>query len=174
MRPIAVWTACVKKNNFFQFSLLDGWTKYFPSFPWIPSTSNFDSVWASGKFCWKWVLSWFFLYFLRSSYMLPCGWNCPKAEGQGAKKEVCFAHGFLVFHCFSLFLFFCSSFCLMSPSIWLLQFKCEVFDFFQEILQGPQCWSFESRPLSRKIIFSLIITNMELRFEPCVFNLIWK
>jgi hypothetical protein len=31
--------------------------------------------------------------------------NCPRAEGQGAKKEVCFAHGILVFHIFSLFIF---------------------------------------------------------------------
>jgi hypothetical protein len=30
---------------------------------------------------------------------------CPKAEGQGAKKEVCFAHRILVSHFFS-FLFF--------------------------------------------------------------------
>ena len=28
------------------------------------------------KFCSKRVLSSFFLYFLRSSYMQPCGWNC--------------------------------------------------------------------------------------------------
>jgi hypothetical protein len=25
----------------------------------------------------------------------------------------------------------------MSPSMWLLQSKCEVFDFFKEILQDP-------------------------------------
>jgi hypothetical protein len=55
------------------------------------------------NFCWKWVLSLFFLYFLRSSYMPPCGWNCPRAQGQGAKKIVCFAHKILVFHFFSLF-----------------------------------------------------------------------
>jgi hypothetical protein len=38
-------------------------------------------------------------------------------KGQGAKKEVCFAHKILVFHFFSLFLFFCSWFCMMSPSM---------------------------------------------------------
>jgi hypothetical protein len=43
----------------------------------------------------------------------------------------------------------------MSPSMWLPQSKYEVFDFFQEILQGPQCWSFESRPPSRKRILAL-------------------
>jgi hypothetical protein len=57
------------------------------------------------NFCWKWVLSSFFLYFSRSSYMQPCGWNCPRAEGQGAKKEVCFARRILVFHFFSLCFF---------------------------------------------------------------------
>jgi hypothetical protein len=29
----------------------------------------------------------------------------PKAEGQGVKKEVCFARRILVFHFFSLFIF---------------------------------------------------------------------
>jgi hypothetical protein len=58
-----------------------------------------------------------------------------QAEGQGAKKEVCFAHRILVFHFSSLF--FCSWFCMMSPSMWPLRSKCEVFDSFQEILQGP-------------------------------------
>jgi hypothetical protein len=89
------------------------------------------------KFCFKWVLNSFFLYFLRSSYIQSCGWNCPRAEGQGAKKEVCFAHRILVFHIFHLFLF-CLWFCMMSPTIWPLQSRCEVFEFFfQEIIQGP-------------------------------------
>jgi hypothetical protein len=29
--------------------------------------------------------------------MKPCGSSCPRAEGQGAKQEVCFAHKILVF-----------------------------------------------------------------------------
>jgi hypothetical protein len=37
--------------------------------------------------------------------MQPCGSYCPRAEGQGAKKEVCFAHRISVFHFFSLFFF---------------------------------------------------------------------
>ena len=46
---------------------------------------------------------------------------------------------------FTFFTFlFCSRFYMMSTSMWPLRFKCEVFDFFQ----GPQCWSFESRPPS--------------------------
>jgi hypothetical protein len=35
--------------------------------------------------------------------MQPCGQNCLRAEGHGAKKEVFFAHKILVFHLFSLF-----------------------------------------------------------------------
>jgi hypothetical protein len=61
------------------------------------------------KFCSKWVLSSFFLYFQRSSYMQPCGWNCPRTEGQGAKKEVFFAQKILDFH------FFHFLFLLMVP-----------------------------------------------------------
>jgi hypothetical protein len=84
------------------------------------------------KFCSKGVLNSFFMYFLRSSYIQSCGWNCPKTEGHGAKKEVCFAHRILVFHFFFTF-FFCSWFYMMSFIMWLLQSECEVFDFFKKI-----------------------------------------
>jgi hypothetical protein len=33
--------------------------------------------------------------------MQPCGWNCPKAEGQGSQKIVFFAYKILVFNFFS-------------------------------------------------------------------------
>jgi hypothetical protein len=42
------------------------------------------------NFCWKQVWSSFFMYFIRRSYMQPCGGNCPQAEGQGSQKRVCF------------------------------------------------------------------------------------
>jgi hypothetical protein len=35
--------------------------------------------------------------------MQPCGQNCPRAEGQGAKIFFCFAHKIVVCHFFSLF-----------------------------------------------------------------------
>jgi hypothetical protein len=41
----------------------------------------------------------------------------------------------------------------MSSSMQPLQFEYEVRDSFQEILQVPQFWSFESRPTSIKQIF---------------------
>jgi hypothetical protein len=37
--------------------------------------------------------------------MQPRGKNYPRVEGQGAKKEDCFAHRILVFHFFSLLSF---------------------------------------------------------------------
>jgi hypothetical protein len=69
-------------------------------------------------------------------------------KGKGAKKEVFFAHRILVFHFFPLFL-------------------------LQMVL--PYNLNVKSRPPKTKMNFSsLIITNMELRFEPYVLNLIWK
>jgi hypothetical protein len=47
----------------------------------------------------------FFLYFLRNSYMQPCGWKYPRAEGHRAHKIVCLILIILVFHFFSPFLF---------------------------------------------------------------------
>ena len=44
---------------------------------------------------------------------------------------------------------------------------------FQEILQGPHVEVLSQDP-NKKNSSSFIVTNMELRFEPCVFNLIWK
>jgi hypothetical protein len=32
--------------------------------------------------------------------MQPCGGNCPRAEGQGSQKIVCFAHKLLFCHIF--------------------------------------------------------------------------
>jgi hypothetical protein len=55
------------------------------------------------KFWPKQVLSSFSLYFLRNSYMQPCGQNDPRAQGQGAKKELFFAHRILVFQFFHFF-----------------------------------------------------------------------
>jgi hypothetical protein len=34
--------------------------------------------------------------------MRPCGQNCPRVEGQGAKKEVCLVYRILVFYFFLL------------------------------------------------------------------------
>jgi hypothetical protein len=38
--------------------------------------------------------------------MQPCGRYCPRAEGQGFQKIVCFAHKILVFHLFHFFSLF--------------------------------------------------------------------
>jgi hypothetical protein len=100
------WQLVWRKINFFQFFLLDQWTTYFTSFPWTPSMSNSNSVWAHGEFLLKTSIKLIFHVFSRSSYMQPCCWNCPTAEGQGSQKIVCFAHNILTFHFFSLFFLF--------------------------------------------------------------------
>jgi hypothetical protein len=114
-----------------------------------PILTPYESV---VNFCWKRVLRSFFMYFLRSSYMQPCGWNYPRAEGQGAKKEFCFAHWILVFHFFH-FLFLLMVLHDVTLNV-TATIKMWSFDFFQKNLQGPQCWSFESRSLSTKRILA--------------------
>jgi hypothetical protein len=87
-----------RKINFFNFFF---WTselhisQAFREYQACPIPTPYKPV---ANFCWS-----FFMYFLRSSYMQPCGWNCPRAEGQGSQKIVCIAHKILVFHFFSLF-----------------------------------------------------------------------
>jgi hypothetical protein len=147
----------VKKINFFQFFLLYKWITYFTSFPWILSTSNSDSVWTHGEVLLKTVIKLIFLYFMRSSYMQPCGWNYPRAVGQGVKKEVCFAHRILVFHFFSLF-FFAHDYAwchLQCDSYNLNVTRSIVLKFWVKAL------------VNKRNSSSLIITNMEFRFEPC-------
>jgi hypothetical protein len=124
------------------------------------------------NFCWKQVLSSFFMYFLRSSYMQPCGWNCPRAEGHGSQKIVCFAHKILLLN-----FFFCSWFYMTSPSMWPLLFDYEVFDFqeFSRIFTRSIVLKFGVKtPINKKNSSSLILTNLELKFEACMLNLIWK
>jgi hypothetical protein len=66
-------------------------------------------------------------------------------------------------------------FYMMSPSTLPLQFECEVFDLFQENFTRSIVLKFWVKtPINKKNFSSLIITNVELRFEPCVLNLIWK
>ena len=106
-----VWAPCEKQNMFFKF--FSFWTselhnsqafrqhqaRLIPT-PYDPMV-NFYS---------KRVVSSFFLYFLKSSYMQPCGWNCPRVEGQGAK--------------------------MMLFSMWPLWFECEVFELFFKKFYG--------------------------------------
>jgi hypothetical protein len=101
--------------------------------------------------------------------MQPSSWNYPRAEGQGAKKEVCFAYKILVFHLFPFFLF------INHGSMWPLWSKCEVFNYFSRNFTRSTMLKFWVKTLVNKKNFSLlIIINVELRFEPCMVNLIWK
>jgi hypothetical protein len=53
---------------------------------------------------------------------------------------------------------------MMLPSMSPLRFECEVFDFFQEFLSQD--------PINKNNSSSLILTNLELKFEACMLNLI--
>jgi hypothetical protein len=144
------------------------------------------------NFCWKRVLSSFFLYFLRSSYMQ--GWRAiyfscismwlklPKGWRVGSQKIYCFAHKILVFHLFFTFfsLFFFSLFFFSHNFAWY-HLQCDRYDLNVKLLifcknfykvHSVEVWSQD--PVNKNNSSSLIITNMELRFEPCVLNLIWK
>jgi hypothetical protein len=159
-----------RKIIFFQFFLFYEWTTYFTSFPWTPSTPNFDSVWTRGKFLLKTSIKLIFLVF---SNELLHAWNCPRAEGQGSQKIVCSVFKILVFHFFSLF------FLLMvlhditfnvAATIWIWSFW-----FFSRIFTWSIVLKFGVKTLVNKNnSSSLILTNLELKFEACVLNLIWK
>jgi hypothetical protein len=105
--------------------------------------------------------------------MQPCGWNCPRAEGQGSQKIVCFAHKILVFHFFSLF------FLLMvlhdvtfnvTATIWMWSFW-----FFSRMFTRSIVLKFGVKtPVNKNNSTTLILTNLELKFDACMLNLIWK
>jgi hypothetical protein len=156
----------VKKNILFSIFLLDKWTTYFTSFLGTP---NEPMV----KFCSKHVLSSFFLYFLRSSYMQPCRQNCPRAEGHGDKKEICIDHRILVFYFFSILFFLMvlhdvTFIVAATICMWIFLI------FSRNFTRSTVLKSWVKTSINKIKFSSLIIINMELRFEPCVLNLIQK
>jgi hypothetical protein len=129
-----------RKINFFQFFLLDKWTTYFRSFPWTPSTPNSDSIWVRGKFLLKTSINLIFHVFFKEQ---PCGWNCPRAEGQGFQKIVCFAHKVLVFHSlFSLVVLYDDTF-NVTTTIWMWSFWFFFKNFYK--VHSIEVWSQDPR-----------------------------
>jgi hypothetical protein len=61
--------------------------------------------------------------------MQPCGKNYPRAEGQGAKKEVYLPIESWIFTFFHVYFILFSRFYTMLPSMQPLQFEFEVSDF---------------------------------------------
>jgi hypothetical protein len=116
---------------FFHFFLLDKWTTYFTSFLWTPSTPNSDSVWACDDFLLKTSIELIFHVFSKELLHATMWLKMLKGWRARFSKNSLFCPKNL-FHFFFTF-FLCSWFCMMSPSMWLLRFECEVFDFFQEI-----------------------------------------
>ena len=80
---------------------LDEWTTNFTRFLATPSMSNSDFVWVHGELLFKWIVSSFSEDHLHAIMWL----NYPRAAGQGAKREVFFAHRILGFHFFPILFF---------------------------------------------------------------------
>jgi hypothetical protein len=61
----------------------------------------------------------------------------------------------------------------MLSSIWPLQFECNFFDFFKKVykFQGAGVLNFKIH-VNKKILNSLILTNLRVAFEAWVLNLL--
>jgi hypothetical protein len=112
------------------------------------------------------------MYFLRSSYMQPCGWNCPRTEGKGSQKIVCFAHKILVFHFFTFFFAHGSTWGHLQCDRYDLNVKFLIF--FKNFTRSIVLKFGVKTPVNKNNSSSLILTNLELTFEACMLNLIWK
>jgi hypothetical protein len=105
--------------------------------------------------------------------MQPCGWNCPRAEGQGSQKKFALpikSWFSTFFHFFFLLLVLHDITFNVTATIWMWSFL-----FFSRILTRSIVLKFGVKtPVNKNNSNSLILTNLELQFEPCMFNSIWK
>jgi hypothetical protein len=141
-------------------------TSFITTLKYIKFQLHMRSLWILYKMGYKFLLLVFFEELLYATMWL----KLLKDWGQGAKKEVCFAHRILGFH-FNI-LFFCTWFYMMSFSMRLFQFDFEVFDFFQEICKFQGIGVLSQYTINDKNSNSPILTNLRMEFESCVFNLI--
>ena len=94
-----------------------------------------------GQLVWRKIKKFqFFLLVKWTTYVISFLWtqstsNSDSVWARGAKKKSLLSIESWFFTFFHFLV--CTWFCMMSPSMWLLRAKCEVFSFFQEILQGP-------------------------------------
>jgi hypothetical protein len=93
--------------------------------------------------------------------------------GQGSKKIVCFAHKILVFHFFHFYFLLMVLYDVtfnVTATIWMWSFW-----FFSRILTRSIVLKFGVKtPVNKNNSNSLILTILELQFEPCMLDLIWK
>jgi hypothetical protein len=117
---IAVWAACVKKNNF--FSIFFFWTSELHILQafYELGTPNSDSVWACGEGLFKTGIKFIFPVFFEELLHAAMWLKLPKGWRAGAKKKVCFAHRIFDFHFFSLLFF-------AHGSIWC-HLQCDYYD----------------------------------------------
>jgi hypothetical protein len=135
--------------------------------------SNSDSIWARGEFLLKTSIKLIFPIFSKELLHAAMWLKLPKGWRAGFSKIVCFAHKIVVFHFFSLF------FLLMvlhdvtlnvTATIWMWSFW-----FFSRIFTRSILLKFGVKtPVNKNNSISLILTNLELKFEACMLNLIWK
>jgi hypothetical protein len=137
-----------RKIFYFQFFLLDEWTTYFTSFPWTPSTPNSNSVWARGEFLLKTSIKLIFHVFSKELLHAAMWLKLPKGWRAGSTWHN------LQCHCYDLNVKF------------LIFFKN-----FNKVHNIEVC---SQDPINKNNSSSLILTNLELQFEPCMLNLIWK
>ena len=136
----------------------------------MPKTSQFQF----GQLVWRKVI--FFSFFLLdkwTTYFISFLWKPSTFDSifVWAHGEGLFKTGFSPFF---LNYFFCSWFCMMSLSMWPYNLNVK-FDIFSRNFTRSILLKFWIKiPTNKKNFISFIITNMELRFEPCVLNLIWK
>jgi hypothetical protein len=109
----------------------------------------------------------FFSYFFLEELLHATMWlKLPKDWRIRCYRRIFFPQRILGFH-FFWFCIFRLWFNMMSPSMCLHWLECEILYFLREILQVPQCWNFESRPLSTKKILAhsyLQISNWDFNY----------
>jgi hypothetical protein len=79
---IAGWTYCDKRNIFLNifFFIATIKLRISQAFRLHQARQILILYKPVVNLCSKWVVNYFFLNFLRSSYMQPCGQNCPRAK----------------------------------------------------------------------------------------------
>jgi hypothetical protein len=162
-----------RKIIFFQFFLLYEWTTYFTSFPWTLSTPNSDSVWVHGEFLLKTSVKFTFHVFSKELLhaamwrKLPKGWRAGFSKNSFLPIKSWF---FTFFHFFFLLMILHDVNFNVTAMIWMWSFW-----FFSRIFTRSIVLKFGVKtPVNKNNSTSLILTNMELKFEACNLNLIWK
>jgi hypothetical protein len=156
------------KIYIFQFFLLDEWTTYFTSFSWTPSTSNSNSVWACGKVLFKIGIKFNFHVFYEELLHVGMWQKLPKGWRAGYLKRSLFCP-----QKSWIFTFFQKN-KIAHGSTWCY-LQCDCFDLnLKFLIFAKKFYKFHSvrvlrqDPVNKKNSSSSILTNLKLRFKPCM------